>query len=111
VVDWDMFFSEFFGFPCQYNFTVVLHAHIQGMNNMSVSGSVSETQCHPIEIYNGSHLCWRMARTERLSVQQATEADWLTRARDFKCEEQSKTWPCSYVPITLHGPPSQKTII
>jgi hypothetical protein len=50
------------------------------------------------------------------SVQQATEADWLTRARDFKCTEPSKIRltrardsrcaepsrirPLSYVPVT-----------
>jgi hypothetical protein len=37
---------------------------------------------------------------ERLSIQQATEADWLTTARDFKCAEPSKTRPPSHVPIT-----------
>jgi hypothetical protein len=36
-------------FPCQYHSTVVLHTHIiRGMNNMSGSGSTSETQSHPI---------------------------------------------------------------
>jgi hypothetical protein len=25
---WDRFFFDFFGFPCQYNSTVVLHIHI-----------------------------------------------------------------------------------
>jgi hypothetical protein len=40
-----------------------------------------------------------MGRRERQSVQQAIEADWLTRARDFKCAEQSKTRPLS-APIT-----------
>jgi hypothetical protein len=39
--------SEFFGLPCQYHSTVFIHSiHHLGMNNMSVSGSSSETQSH-----------------------------------------------------------------
>jgi hypothetical protein len=33
--------------------------------------------------------------------QRAREAEWLTRARESTCAEQSKTWPSSYVPVTL----------
>jgi hypothetical protein len=43
----------------------------------------------------------RVTQRERQSVRQAIEADWLTRARDFKCAEPSKTQPPSYVPVTL----------
>jgi hypothetical protein len=35
------------------------------------------------------------------SVRQATEADWLTRARDSTCAEASKTRPPSFVRRTL----------
>jgi hypothetical protein len=42
-------------FPCQYHSTIALHAHIiWGMNNMSASGSRSETKSHPIIIINQS---------------------------------------------------------
>jgi hypothetical protein len=40
-------------FPCQYHFTVVLHSYIiWGMNNMSSSGTSSETVPHSIKIKN-----------------------------------------------------------
>jgi hypothetical protein len=51
---WDRFFSEFFGFPLSISF----HHHspysyiIWGMNNMSISGSSSETSSHPIKNNN-----------------------------------------------------------
>jgi hypothetical protein len=35
------------------------------------------------------------------SVQQGTEADWLTWARGRRCAEPSKSLPSSYVPVTL----------
>jgi hypothetical protein len=43
------------------------------------------------------------AQRELKSVQQATEADWLTRARDIRCAEESKTRPPLYVAIMLDG--------
>jgi hypothetical protein len=41
---------------------------------------------------------------ERQSVQQATEAHWLTRAGDTICAEPSKTRRASNVPATLGSP-------
>jgi hypothetical protein len=38
----------------------------------------------------------RERERERLSIQQVTEGDWLTRAHDIKCTELP-----SYVPATL----------
>jgi hypothetical protein len=40
---------------------------------------------------------------ERLGIQQATEADWLTTARDFNCAEPSKTRPPSSMAVTCVG--------
>lgn len=37
----------------------------------------------------------------RASVQQVTEAEWLTRPRDSRCAEESKTEPPSFVPRNL----------
>jgi hypothetical protein len=34
---------------------------------------------------------------------EATEADWLTGARDFKCAEPTKTRPSSSVAVTYVG--------
>lgn len=58
---------------------------------------------NPAAVDRGSHLCRRTVRRERWrdSVQQATEAERLTRTCDSKCAEQSKTRPPSYVPVTL----------
>jgi hypothetical protein len=41
------------------------------------------------------------AQRDRLSVQQATEAYWITRARDFTCAEMTEIRPPSYVPVAL----------
>jgi hypothetical protein len=54
-------------------------------------------------VVRGDHLCQQVVRRERLNVQQATEADCLTRARDSRCAELSKTRPPSYVQTTLVG--------
>jgi hypothetical protein len=53
--------------------------------------------------------CWSLVSTggvqrekrerERLNIQQATEANWLTRAQDFKCTDLSKTQLPSYAPV------------
>jgi hypothetical protein len=49
---WDRFFSEFFGFPLSVSFhRRSPYSYNPGMNNMSVSGSSSETQSRHIEIY------------------------------------------------------------
>jgi hypothetical protein len=39
--------------------------------------------------------------TTRASVQQVTEADWLTRGRDSRCAEASKTQPPSFVSVSI----------
>jgi hypothetical protein len=44
---------------------------------------------------------WRAERDEEL--RQATEADWLTRTRDSRCAEPSKTRPPSFMPVTCAG--------
>jgi hypothetical protein len=41
----------------------------------------------------------RVACTDRETESQATEVDWLTKARDFKCAEPLKNRPPSYVPV------------
>jgi hypothetical protein len=48
------FFPEIFGFPCQYNSTVVVHIQyiIWLMNNRPVSGRSSETLSHTIDMGN-----------------------------------------------------------
>jgi hypothetical protein len=43
----------------------------------------------------------RVTRGEADSAQQATEADWLTRASDTTCVEPSKTQTPSSMPVTL----------
>jgi hypothetical protein len=43
----------------------------------------------------------RERERERERVHQATETDRLTRARDFRCAEPSRTRPPSYVPVTV----------
>jgi len=50
---------------------------------------------------HGGNLCRRVARRETESAEHETVADWFTRARDSRCAELSKTWPPSYVPVTL----------
>jgi hypothetical protein len=55
-VVWDRFFSEFLSFPLPISFH---HGSqysyiIWGINNRSVGGCSSETQCHPIDINNNS---------------------------------------------------------
>jgi hypothetical protein len=35
------------------------------------------------------------------TIQQATEADWLTRARDLKFSETFKFWSPSHIPVTF----------
>jgi hypothetical protein len=47
------------------------------------------------------HLCRRVARRERQSIQQATEADWLTRTHDSRCAEPYKTRPPSYALVNI----------
>lgn len=47
-------------------------------------------------IYSARHEQRRMAHR-----QQATEADWLTRARLIRCAEVYKTRQPSFVPVTL----------
>jgi hypothetical protein len=54
----------------------------------------------PTPYTNPQHRRW-LARRDTDSVQQATEAHWLRRARDFKCAEPSKSRPPSYMPATL----------
>jgi hypothetical protein len=52
-------------------------------------------------VVRGCHLYRRVARRERERQQKATGADWLKRARDFKCAEPPKTRQHSCVPTTL----------
>jgi hypothetical protein len=54
-------------------------------------------------LYIDRHERRRVASRETESAQQATEADWLTRERDSRCAEPSKTRPPSYVPVTCVG--------
>jgi hypothetical protein len=42
-------------------------------------------------------------RSERQSVQQATECEWLKRARDSRCAEPSNMWPTLPVSVTCVG--------
>jgi hypothetical protein len=50
---------------------------------------------------DGYYTDWQERRVARReSVQQATETDWLTRARDFIWAEPYKTLPSSSVAVT-----------
>jgi hypothetical protein len=51
-------------------------------------------------VVHAGHLFRRKTRRERESVQQATEADLLTRTHDSGCAEPSKTRPLSSMPVT-----------
>jgi hypothetical protein len=63
----------------------------------SIDCTMHHISAEVMDTYEGG----RRAETER--VQQATEADWLTSACDFKCAEPSKTRPPSSVVVICFG--------
>jgi hypothetical protein len=51
---WYRFYSEFFGFPCQYHSTVALHSHVScgGWAIGSLEAEVQGLKSHPIDMSN-----------------------------------------------------------
>jgi hypothetical protein len=56
-------------------------------------------RCLQYSTLTGRNAIW--LRAERQRIWQATETDWLTRARDNSCAEQFKTLSPSYASVTL----------